>query len=360
MKVASVQMTSGDDIAANVRKACDFVRRAAGEGAELVVLPEFFKTIFFAQHWDTAYNAFAETDCGFTMTAIRETAMHNNIAVVATIYEEAEIGLCYDTAMHVGVNGEIHHKYRKLHPAGVKSLEKLYFRYGSRLDTYKFADWQVGIGICYDMGFPETARCLAANGAELLIAPYATSRQHMFQEVLRTRSFENGCYLVAANKVGQEHDWYFPGGSMISDPTGKLLASADTESETLLFADKSGGQARPRQLPEPARPTAGSVRRDRARNRRNRLIAMPGASVRSSCPSKLVAVVRDPCADSAHGRTCAGRVRGQPLLGRGSLASDNASQVHRKRERPLPRSPSRHACNLGGGSTLNIGGVGQE
>ena len=237
MKVASVQMNSGDDIAANVGKACDFVARAAAEGAELVVLPEFFNTVFFAQHWDTAYNAFAETDSGFTMTAIREAAISSKIAVVATIYEEVEIGLCYDTAMHVGADGEIHHKYRKVHPAGVKSLEKLYFRYGSRLDTYKFADWQVGIGICYDMGFPETARCLAANGAELLIAPYATSRQNMFQEVLRTRSFENGCYLIAANKVGQEHDWYFPGGSMISDPTGKLLASADTKSETLLVAD---------------------------------------------------------------------------------------------------------------------------
>lgn len=237
MRVAAVQMNSGDDVAENVRKACDYIDRAAQGGAQLVVLPEFFNTIFFAQYRDTKYNALAETDTGSTMTAIREAAMRNGIAVIATIYEEVEIGLCYDTAMHVGADGEIHHKYRKVHPAAVKSLEKVYFRYGSRFDTYGFAEWRLGIGICYDMGFPETARCLASNGAELLIAPYATSRQNMFQEVLRTRAFENGCFLVAANKVGQEHDWYFPGGSMIADPTGRLLASADTQNEALLFAD---------------------------------------------------------------------------------------------------------------------------
>ena len=124
MRVAAVQMNSGDDVAENVRKACDYIDRAAQGGAQLVVLPEFFNTIFFAQYRDTKYNALAETDTGSTMTAIREAAMRNGIAVIATIYEEVEIGLCYDTAMHVGADGEIHHKYRKVHPAAVKSLEK--------------------------------------------------------------------------------------------------------------------------------------------------------------------------------------------------------------------------------------------
>jgi N-carbamoylputrescine amidase len=237
MKVATVQMNSGDDVAANVKKACDYVARAASEGAELVLLPEFFNNIYFSQHWDQAYHALAESDSGPTISAIRESAIRHKIAVIATIYEEVELGLYYDTAMHVGADGAIRHKYRKVHPSAVKSLEKIYFRYGSRFDTYRFGDWRLGIGICYDMGFPETARCLAANGAELLIAPYATSRQHMFQEVLRTRAFENGCFLMAANKVGREHEWVFPGGSMIADPTGRLLASADTENEALLIAD---------------------------------------------------------------------------------------------------------------------------
>src|SRR3546814_2589889 len=71
------------------------------------------------------------------------------------------------------------------------------FRYGTRFDTYTVDDWRVGIGICYDMGFPETARCLAVNGAELLIAPYATPRKHMFQEEIgRASCRERVCQYV--------------------------------------------------------------------------------------------------------------------------------------------------------------------
>ncbi len=253
MRAAVVQMNSGSDVAANVAKACDYVARAAAEGAGLVLLPEFFNTLYFAQYQDPAWHALAEPDTGPTLSAIREAAVKHRVAVIATIYEEAALGLYYDTAMHVGPDGEIRHKYRKVHPAAVKSLEKLYFRYGTRFDTYKMDEWTLGIGICYDMAFPETARCLATNGAELLIAPYATSRSNMFQEVLRTRSFENGCYLMAANKVGREGDWIFPGGSMISDPSGVLLASADTQGEALLIADLDRAAVRSARISYPNR-----------------------------------------------------------------------------------------------------------
>ena len=119
------------------------------------------------------------------------------------------------------------------------SLEKLYFRYGVSLNSYAMGEWQLGVGICYDMAFPETARCLAASGAELLIAPYATSRTDMFAEVLRTRAFENGCYLAAANKVGLEGEWRFGGGSLIAGPCGAVLTAADTTSEMMITADIS-------------------------------------------------------------------------------------------------------------------------
>jgi predicted amidohydrolase len=246
-------MNSGEDVAANIAKACRYIGEAAEKGAELVVLPEFFNNIFFAQYRDIRYFDLAETDAGPTVTAIREAAGRHSVAVIATLYEEVESGLYYDTAMHIEPGGEIIHKYRKTHPAAVKSLEKIYFRYGSRFDTYAFKDWRLGIGICYDMGFPETARCLATNGAELIIAPYATSRANMFQEVLRTRAFENGCYLVAANKVGTEGEWTFSGGSMISDPTGKLLQSADTEQEALLVADLDHNRVREARINYPNR-----------------------------------------------------------------------------------------------------------
>lgn len=240
MKIAAVQMTSTEDVADNRRRACDHVAAAAERhGAALVVLPEFFNTLYFAQYQDKSWHRLAEPEDGPTLTAIREQARRSAIAVVATIYEVAGPGLYYDTAFHIDAGGEIRFRYRKTHPAAVLSLEKLYFRYGTRFDTYRMGDWRIGIGICYDMAFPETARCLAVNGAELLIAPYATSRTGMFQEVLRTRAFENGCYLLAANKVGREGDWTFGGQSLIADPTGGVLATLGTGEEGVICADIS-------------------------------------------------------------------------------------------------------------------------
>jgi predicted amidohydrolase len=236
MKIACVQMNSGTDVPANVAKAVGYVAEAAARGAELVLLPEFFNNVFFAQYRDTRWFDAAEDESGPTVTAIREAAQRHHIAVVATVYERVEAGLYFDTAMQIDRDGRIVFKYRKTHPAGVMSLEKLYFRYGSRFDTYALDGWRIGIGICYDMAFPETARSLSVNGAELLLAPYATPRINMFGEVLRTRAFENGCYLAAANKVGPEGDWHLGGGSLIVDPEGTVLASADNTAEALLLA----------------------------------------------------------------------------------------------------------------------------
>lgn len=253
MKIACVQMNSGLDRTANLSKAARYIEQSAAEGAQLVVLPEFFNTIFFAQYRDAVWHDRAEHDTGPTITAMREAALKYGIAVVATIYEEVEAGLYFDTAMHIGRDGEIAFKYRKVHPAAVYSLEKIYFRYGTRFDTYHFDEWCVGIGICYDMGFPETARCLAVNGAELLIAPYATPRVNMFREVLQTRAFENGCFLAAANRVGKSGDCVLGGGSMIVDPTGVILQEADTASETLIMAELDHEQIKRARIQYPSR-----------------------------------------------------------------------------------------------------------
>lgn len=238
MRVAAVQMTSGADVAENVAKACARIETAARtHGAGLVVLPEFFNTLYFAQYQDKALHVLAEPEDGPTLTRIRAQARAQGVAVIATIYEMAGPGLYFDTAFHIDPAGEVVFRYRKVHPAAVLSLEKLYFRYGATFGTYAMGAWRIGIGICYDMAFPETARCLAVEGAELLVAPYATSRTSMFQEVLRTRAFENGCFLVAANKVGREGGWTFGGQSVIVDPAGAVLATADAQGEAIIVAD---------------------------------------------------------------------------------------------------------------------------
>ena len=253
MKVACVQMNSGDDVSENVAKACRYIEHASGKGADLVVLPEFFNTIFFAQYRDPALHRLAERESGPSISEVRNAARRCGVAVIATIYEEVDTGLYFDTAMHIGRDGEIGFKYRKVHPAAVYSLEKLYFRYGTRFETYAFHNWRVGVGICYDMGFPETARCLAINGADLLVAPYATPRINMFQEVLRTRAFENGCFLVAANKVGRSGDCTLGGGSCIIDAMGTVLQSADNDIEGLIMAELDNAVVRKARIYYPSR-----------------------------------------------------------------------------------------------------------
>ncbi len=150
MRIAAVQMGSSSDIGNNIQRACEHIAEAAtAHAADLVLLPEFFNTVYFAQNKDLDNFALAEPEDGPTISAIRDCAQRHKIDVVATIYEEVALGLYYDTAFYICNSGEIVHRYRKVHPAAVHSLEKIYFRNGTEFGTFTHRDWQMGIGICY-------------------------------------------------------------------------------------------------------------------------------------------------------------------------------------------------------------------
>lgn len=238
MKLSLIQMNSAGEPAANIEKACGLIDRAvAEEGAELVVLPEFFNTVYFAQYRDYAYMDLAEHEDGPTTTAVREKAREHGVHIVSTIFEEEPAGIYYDTAMLVDPAGDVVGKYRKAQPAAVQSLEKIYFRYGSHFPGFEVGDLRVGLIVCYDTFFPESARCATVNGAELIIVPFAAPQQVIWREVMRTRAFENGAYFAPCNKVGREDGWTFGGQSMIVDPLGEVLTEAgDTEEEIISAA----------------------------------------------------------------------------------------------------------------------------
>jgi N-carbamoylputrescine amidase len=203
----------------NVARACDRIDQAvATERHGPIVLPELFNTLYFPQYRNMAHTAPAEPDDGPTMTRIRAKTTEHRVHRVATIYEEERPGLLYDNAMLVGPDGAIHDKYRKVHPSAVHSLEKIYFRYGSRFRVARIGDWRVGFVVFYDMLFPESERATALLDADLIVAPYATTRTTMWQEILRTRAFEKGVYLAACNKVGTDGKWTFGSISLIVDP----------------------------------------------------------------------------------------------------------------------------------------------
>lgn len=238
MRLSLIQMNSRaaarDE---NVERACQFVGRAAADGANLIVLPEFFNCEYFPQFRDYKYMDYAESDTGPTTERMRAQAKALKVWIVSTIFEMERPGLYYDTAMLINPEGEITGKYRKVHPAALLSLEKIYFRGGSSFPVFKVGEWTVGFSICYDNLFPESCRCLAVRGAELIIAPYATPIDDPWENFLSTRALENGAFLAACNHVGQEGEWRMSGKSMIISPKGKIAVQASGSEEQIISLD---------------------------------------------------------------------------------------------------------------------------
>jgi predicted amidohydrolase len=181
--------------------------------------------------------SYAEPDTGYTTACMREAARRHGVWLVSTIFEEARAGLYYDTAMLIDPDGKITGKYRKVHPAALLSLEKIYFRGGASFPVFDVNGWKVGFSTCYDNLFPESCRCLALGGAELIVAPYATPVADPWENFLTTRALENGVYLAACNHVGQEGEWRMSGKSMIITPLGRIAVQASGVEEETIHLD---------------------------------------------------------------------------------------------------------------------------
>ena len=238
MRLALIQMNSRTAARdENVARACAFVDEAARQNPDIVVLPEFFNNEYFPQYRDSRYMEYAETEDGYTQTRVKDKAKQHGIHIVSTIFEMARPGLYYDTAMLISPQGEVIGKYRKVHPAALLSLEKIYFRAGSSFPVYRVGAWAIGFSICYDNLFPESCRCLTLHGAELIIAPYATPVAAPWENFLTTRALENGVFLAACNHVGREGDWVMSGRSLIIDPLGNILSQASANEEEIITAE---------------------------------------------------------------------------------------------------------------------------
>ena len=249
MRLSLIQMASdAKDTVGNIAKACDFIDQAARDRPDLIVLPEFFNTGYVFMYRDYSYFPMAERDDGPTITAIRDKARQHKAHIVATIWEEQSPGIYYDTAIMVSPDGHIQGKFRKIHPAANRALEKIYFRYGSKFPVFQVAEFKVGAVICYDLSFPESARCAALNGAELIVVPFAAPayyvssnatsmpeevgqdsvdqehRRSRWNALMMTRASENMAYLAPCNHGGEELDSMMGGGSMIVDPWGRTLS----------------------------------------------------------------------------------------------------------------------------------------
>jgi N-carbamoylputrescine amidase len=250
--VASVQMSMADDLAANVGAAEALIRRAAAEGAQVVLIPELFEGRYFCidqlpEHFDRARPIEGHP----TVERFQALAAELGIVLPVNVYERAGQAT-FNTVVMVDADGTALGTYRKSHiPDGPGYTEKYYFNPGDTgFRVWDTAHGRIGIAICWDQWFPEAARCMALLGAEVLLYPTAIgseppdpswdSRDH-WQRVMQGHAAANLVPVVAANRYGTEQGQQgrsitFYGSSFITDLTGAKAAEADREGDAVLTA----------------------------------------------------------------------------------------------------------------------------
>ncbi len=241
VKVAAVQMSMKvGDRGANIAKATKLICEAAKEGAKIILLPEAVHTeysCYFKR--DTSIYNYAEPVPGPITNAISEKAREHSVYVIAPVYEYAGPGIRYNTAVVINPAGEIIGRHRKTYLGTIKALENLYFKSGSDNPVFHTEYGTVGIVICYERHFPENWRIPVLKGAEVIFVPAATpfsSTPEMWELVLRTRAYENGVFVVAANRWGVEDDVEFAGDCVIVDPRGILIERGGSKGDKVVSA----------------------------------------------------------------------------------------------------------------------------
>lgn len=247
--VAATQMHCTWDREDTLQRADRLVRQAAEQGANIILLQELFETPYFCQRQDFSYMNLATTV--EANPAIRHfSALAKQLQVVLPIsFFEQHGNTAFNSIAIIDADGSLLGIYRKTHiPDGLPYAEKFYFTPGDTgFRVWDTAFGKIGVGICWDQWFPETARSLALLGAELLFFPTAIGSEPIlkhdsmphWRNCMKGHAAANIMPVIASNRIGTETDgtsMTFYGSSFICDESGELAASADRESECVLTA----------------------------------------------------------------------------------------------------------------------------
>ena len=240
------------DVTSGVTAACELVEQAAARDVEIICFPELFLTPFFPSTLDPDYEAFFMRLPDPAVEPLFALARARRMAMVFP-YGERSGPYFYNAALVVDGDGRTLGTYRKTHiPAilpsklagGTGSYEKFYFTPGRELPVFEARGARFGIQICYDRKFPEGSRVLALDGAEILFMPICAAtygetalRGNTWELPLQARAYENGVFVVAVNRAGDEAGRQHIGKSMIVSPVGaEVLAVAKGDGDELLVA----------------------------------------------------------------------------------------------------------------------------
>jgi len=232
---------------AMIEKHLPLIEQAADKGAQVCCLQELFYGPYFCAEQDTRWYSIAEpVPDGPTIKLMQEQARRRGMVMVVPIYEEAMPGVLYNTAAVIDETGAYLGKYRKHHIPHCHPgfWEKFYFKPGDMgYPVFETRFGKIGVYICYDRHFPEGARELGLNGAEIVFNPSATVAglsEHLWKLEQPAHAVANQYFLGAINRVGHEQPWdigEFYGQSYICDPRGKIVAEASRDDDEALVTD---------------------------------------------------------------------------------------------------------------------------
>ncbi|MFQ6030714.1 MAG: nitrilase-related carbon-nitrogen hydrolase [Dehalococcoidia bacterium] len=230
-----------------IDKHVSMIEQAAGEGVEVLCLQELFYGPYFCAEQDARWYSMVErVPDGPTVTFMQELAKKHNMVMVVPVYEEAMAGVYYNTAAVLDHDGAYLGKYRKTHIPHLEPgfWEKFYFKPGnSGFPVFTTKIGNVGVYICYDRHFPEGARALGLNGAEIVFNPSATVAglsEYLWELEQPAHAVANGYFVGAINRVGHEQPWdigEFYGKSYFCNPRGQIIAQASRNRDEVVVAD---------------------------------------------------------------------------------------------------------------------------
>lgn len=245
IKVAITQMSCSNDYQKNIAKAEDLVQKCAKNGANVILIQELFSNLYFCQVED--YDKFAlaeEADNSYLIKHFQEVAKKYNVVLPISFFEKSGPNY-FNSLVMIDADGKNLGLYRKTHiPTGQCYEEKFYFSPGDTgFKVFKTKFGKIGIGICWDQWFPETARCLALNGAQLLLYPTAIGSEPVlvrdsmphWRNTMCGHAAANIIPVCASNRVGKEaapnSEMVFQGYSFIADQYGNVVEEMNREEE---------------------------------------------------------------------------------------------------------------------------------
>lgn len=247
VQIGLLQLSCSAQPEENMQKTLRAIREAAQKGAQVVVLQELFRSLYFCDVEDYDNFNLAEAIPGPSTEVLGQLAKELGIVIVASLFEKRAEGLYHNTTAVLDADGSYLGKYRKMHiPDDPGYFEKFYFTPGDlgyKVFSTRFG--RIGVLICWDQWYPEAARLTSLMGADFLVYPTAIGwalkqdaqtnedQYAAWQTIQRSHAVANGIPVVSVNRVGIEGEMKFWGGSFVANPFGRLLFKADHEAETV-------------------------------------------------------------------------------------------------------------------------------